>query len=533
MKALYLECNMGAAGDMLMSALSELIPDKEDFVRRLNALNIPKVTVSAETAQRCGINGTHLSVKVDGMEEISEDVHSHVHLSVDETLNVDNRTREHLSVDNGKHRQEGSDKAHLSVEGAPRKQSRGDESRAGFSRTNSQKSVALRGTHKPEHPRGRNIPSKKRGIYGLFAYDSTPSKRSAPEKLTNHGALPQKPHKLPVEEPHSPEPTAEHSHEAAHTHEHSHGHFHSSLHDIEGIITKLDISEKVKSDALAVYRLIAEAESHAHGKPVEEIHFHEVGTMDAVADIVGVCMLMEEIRPDKVICSPVHVGCGQVRCAHGILPVPAPATAHILQGVPIYGGRIQGELCTPTGAALLKHFVSEFGEMPVMSVSKLGIGMGTKEFPQANCIRAMLGEIEGEREDVCEICCNLDDMTPEALAFAEERLLEGGALDVYTVPVGMKKSRSAVMLVCLCAPEKREDIIRLIFRHTSTIGIRERSCRRVTLKRTIQTVNTKFGVVRVKVSEGFGVKREKPEYDDLAQIAREHSLTLEDAQKLI
>ncbi len=511
MKALYLECNMGAAGDMLMSALAELIPDKEEFVRRLNALHIPKVTVSAETLTRCGINGTHLSVRVDGMEETSEDIHSHAHLGVGST----------------EHQRESTGNAHLSIDSASSKHPHRDDGHIS-SRTSSRKN----GSRKTSP---RSIPSKKRGIYGLFAYDTAQVKRSAPDKPQNHGVLPQKPKTTDEEMRHSAEHLheANHSHEHIHEHEHTHGHSHRSLHDIEDIITKLDISEKVKSDALEVYRLIAKAESRAHGKPIEDIHFHEVGTMDAVTDIVGVCMLMEELAPDKVICSPVHVGCGQVRCAHGILPVPAPATAHILQGVPIYGGRIEGELCTPTGAALLKHFAAEFGEMPVMSVSKVGVGMGMKEFPQANCIRAMLGEIEGESETVCEICCNLDDMTPEALAFAEERLLEGGALDVYTVPVGMKKSRSAVMLVCLCSPEKREDIVRLIFRHTTTIGIRERSCRRVTLKRTIQTVNTKFGVVRVKVSEGFGVRREKTEFDDLAKIARENSLTLEDVQKTI
>lgn len=178
-----------------------------------------------------------------------------------------------------------------------------------------------------------------------------------------------------------------------HHHEHSHEHHHSGMHDIEHIVGgHLDVPEGVKADILSVYGLIAQAESHAHGVPVTEIHFHEVGTMDAIADVTAVCLLMDRLAPEQVVVSPVHVGCGQVRCAHGILPVPAPATAHILTGAPIYGGKIRGELCTPTGAALLKHFASRFGDMPVMTLQAVGYGMGTEDFEAANCVRAMLGE---------------------------------------------------------------------------------------------------------------------------------------------
>lgn len=184
-----------------------------------------------------------------------------------------------------------------------------------------------------------------------------------------------------------------HHHEHEHEYEHEHEHHHSGMHDIEHIVSgHLDIPEKVKSHILAVYSLIAEAESHAHGVPVSQVHFHEVGAMDAVADITAVCLLMDRLAPEQVVASPVHVGCGQVRCAHGILPVPAPATAHILTGVPIYGGKIEGELCTPTGAALLKHFATGFGGMPVMTLQRVGYGMGAKDFEAANCVRAMLGE---------------------------------------------------------------------------------------------------------------------------------------------
>ena len=183
--------------------------------------------------------------------------------------------------------------------------------------------------------------------------------------------------------------------------------------DIEHMISHLNVSDRVKENAKAVYRLIAEAECQVHGRDMEHIHFHEVGTLDAVADVVGNCLLMEMLGIEKVYASPVHVGSGTVKCAHGVLPVPAPATARILQGIPIYSEDIKGELCTPTGAALLKHFVSEFGSMPAMIVEKDGYGMGTKEFARANCVRVMLGETEDKADDVIEISTNLDDMTAE------------------------------------------------------------------------------------------------------------------------
>lgn len=284
MKTLYLDCGMGAAGDMLAAALLELLPQEErgEFLTELNALGIPGVTFTSEPAVKCGITGTHITVQVNGLEE-------------------DDSMYEH-----------GHDHAH--------------------------------------------------------------------------------PHT------HSQEQEHHHPHDHAHSHDHgghAHSHHHSGMHDIEHIVEgHLNLPEKVKRDVLAVYGLIAQAESHAHGVPVPEIHFHEVGTMDAVADVSAVCLLMDRLGPGQVVVSPVHVGCGQVRCAHGILPVPAPATAHILTGVPIYGGKIQGELCTPTGAALLKHFATRFGDMPVMTLQAVGYGMGKKDFEAANCVRAMLGEAE-------------------------------------------------------------------------------------------------------------------------------------------
>lgn len=424
MKTLYLECNMGAAGDMLTAALLELHPDPQGFVERMNRLGLPGVVFAAQPAVKCGITGTQVSVTVGGEEEESHDVplHTHVH----ETAQ--------------------------------------DE------------------TH-PGHAHGHDH---------------------------------------------------EHTYGHEHSHEHGHGHHHhAGMGDIRHILSHLDIPQPVRQDAEAVYQLIAQAESHAHGRPVEEIHFHEVGTLDAVTDVVAVCWLLHDLAPEQIVASPVHVGCGQVRCAHGILPVPAPATAYILQGVPTYGGSVQGELCTPTGAALLKHFVQRFGPSPVMRVEKTGYGMGKKDFEAANCVRAMLGQTQEESTTIAQLACNLDDMTPEALGFAQERLWEAGALDVTTAPIGMKKNRPGVQLACLCRLEDREKLVSVLFAHTTTLGVRESLCTRYTLARSQRTVETEHGPVRVKEARGWGVTREKPEYEDVAKIAREQGLTLDQVKELL
>lgn len=406
MKTLYLDCGMGAAGDMLTAALLELLPDPDGFVDELNALGIPGVQYRREASVKCGITGTHMSVTVNGVEE-SDHAHAHHH----------------------------------------------------------------------DH---------------------------------------------------------EHTHEHEHTNEHEHTpHQHSSLHRIRHIISGLHLPEAVQHNAKAVYGLIAEAESRAHNVPVTEIHFHEVGTMDAVADVVAVCLLMDRLAPERVIVSPIHVGSGHVHCAHGILPVPAPATAYILQGLPIYGGSVKGELCTPTGAALLKHFATEFGEMPVMRVGAIGYGMGKKDFPAANCVRSMLGEAGESSHTVCQLSCNVDDMTAEAISFSMDRLFDAGALEVYTPPAGMKKSRPGTLICALCPEAAREAVVEAMLRHTTTIGIRESLCRRYVLERHIESIETPYGVVRRKDSCGYGVTRSKYEYDDLARIAEERRISLSEVAALV
>ncbi len=430
MKTLYLECNMGAAGDMLMAALIELLPtvsERNQFVERLNSLGIPGVNILVSPSEKCGITGTHVLVTVNGEseEEDSPDNHHSIH--------------DHHNVH--------------------------------------------------DHNSGNS-----------------------------------------------------HHHDVV-TDNHHHG---EGIKEIEHLISgHLSLPDKVRKDVLAVYRILAEAESLVHNEPVDQIHFSEVGTMDAVADIVGVCMLIGELAPDRIVASPVHVGSGQVRCAHGMLPVPAPATALILRNIPIYGGKISGELCTPTGAALLKHFATKFGDMPVMSVAAIGYGMGTKDFESANCLRAFWGdaaatsviELAGEKlDETCaayEICCNLDDMTPEAIGFAQEVLFEKGALDVYTVPIGMKKSRPGVVLCCICSAENKDTLTAAFLRHTTTLGVRIQKFSRVVMDRSQTVKETPYGPVRIKMASTGDISKSKPEYEDMVKIAKEKDLTLSDVMNML
>ena len=344
-----------------------------------------------------------------------------------------------------------------------------------------------------------------------------------------------------------------HGHDAEHVHHHEHHHY--GMEDIRSIINELPVSASVKENALAIYTRIASAESKVHGQPVSEIHFHEVGAMDAVADVVGNCFLLEAIGAERIVSSPVNVGSGSVRCAHGILPVPAPATAEILKGTEYYSDEIRGELCTPTGAAILTHFTDEIGARPRMRVDSVGIGAGTKDFPKANILRVFLGEAreisgaddgtqpegrdfqpaadeeifcdssdDSQMDQICELSANIDDMTGEELGFAMERILEAGALDVYYTPIVMKKSRPAVKLSCLCRREKAKAMAEVIFRHTRTAGIRRQDFVRYVLQRE----STERDGLRVKSYRGYGVERSKLEYEDLAELARSRDGSLID-----
>ncbi len=311
---------------------------------------------------------------------------------------------------------------------------------------------------------------------------------------------------------------------AGHHHHHHHG---RSLSDVCGIIDKLSAPEKVKADAKEVYKIIAEAEAKAHNKPAGEVHFHELGMLDAVADVTVCAYLINKLNPERISCSPINVGSGTVKCAHGIMPVPAPATANILEGVPYYKSEIQSELCTPTGAAVLKYFADEFTDSPSFeNVLRAGLGMGTKKFERANIVRAFLSEGESS---ITEYSCNVDDMTGEEIAFAAERIMSAGALDCFVTPVFMKKGRPAYMLTVLCKNSDAESFRDLIFKHTTTLGIRKYTPSRYTLEREF----TESSGVTIKRSSGYGTVKEKPEFEDIKSLAIEKNISLFEARKQI
>lgn len=299
-------------------------------------------------------------------------------------------------------------------------------------------------------------------------------------------------------------------------HHHEHHHHHSSLADIHAIVDALAVSDVVKAHVKAVYDLIADAEAKAHGKPVAEVHFHEVGAMDAVCDIASVAVLIEELAPDRILAARPEVGGGFVTCAHGRLPVPAPATVNILTGIPFTSGAADCELLTPTGAALLRHFASGFGPMPPVAVEATGTGCGARDIPgRPNILRAFCGESSeatGPNGRVVELRANIDDMTGEELGFACEKLRAAGALDVALAPVCMKKGRPGQILIVLASPESADALAAAILRETSTFGVRRADLSRYELSRRID--GGEDGV-RTKTGEGYGVVKSKREFDDL------------------
>ncbi len=302
------------------------------------------------------------------------------------------------------------------------------------------------------------------------------------------------------------------------------GHHHGrTLGSIMNIISALSLPETVKKDVAGVYELLAGAESKAHGTKVELVHFHELGALDAVGDIAAVCLAVSLLKPDAIKSSPINLGGGFVRCAHGLLPVPAPATAELIKGTQSYCSDIDMELCTPTGAALISYFTGGFCPMPEMRVQGIGIGVGTRKIEgRASCVRAFFGEeAQGANGEIVELCCHIDDMTSEALSFAAQRLMELGALDVSTAAIIMKKGRLGFAFTVLCEVKDEERLAKEIIKNTTTAGVRTRHCRKYFLKPSVGSVTTSFGEVQTKNYEGFGICRKKPEYASVSALAKE------------
>ncbi len=306
-------------------------------------------------------------------------------------------------------------------------------------------------------------------------------------------------------------------------------HSHRSLSTIERIIGDSGLDDDVKGSSLRTFRRLGEVEALAHAVPIERVHFHEVGALDSIADIVGGCAALKALGIGQVVCSPINLGSGTVTAAHGTLPVPAPATARLVEGVPVYSEGPSMELTTPTGAALAVTLSTGFGPPPAMRIAASGYGAGSRDFPgRANVLRVLIGEAEDAdtpSEQVWLLEASIDDMTPEMAGYAMERLLEAGALDVTLTPTFMKKNRPGFTMAVLAAPEDREPLGTLMLTETSTLGLRETPARRRTLPRFHRTVETTYGAIRIKVADEGGAGRSfAPEYEDCRSRAMEHGV---------
>lgn len=417
MKRLFLDCQMGIAGDMLAATLLGLVDDSKMWIERLNQIGLPDVTYTLIPKEDKGLQGYRVAVTINGIEE------SENH---DEHHNHHDAYHEHIK-------------------------------------------------HSETHGDG------------------------------------------------------EHSEHHVHSEQHVHG---RGLQDVRDIINSLSISDTCKQNAVNVYNLVAQAEAKVHKSTVTQIHFHELGMLDAIADIVAVCVLIEELKFNEIIISPIHIGTGTVHCAHGELSVPAPATMELLAGIPIYADyQIKGELCTPTGAALAQYFGTSYSNMPVMTPAKVSYGFGTKQFERPNCIRAFVELLHDSEDTIIELSCNLDDMTPEEIGYAVEQLVLSSALDVFTTPIMMKKQRPGTMLTVLCKVDDIDNVRDLIFKHTASLGIRYHRCNRYILNRSTGNIDWEGHTIAFKKSCGFGVVRHKYEYDSLATIAKYNDMSLLDLKR--
>ncbi|PYR38181.1 MAG: nickel pincer cofactor biosynthesis protein LarC [Acidobacteria bacterium] len=352
---------------------------------------------------------------------------------------------------------------------------------------------------------------------------------------------------------HAHDHAGDHQHNHRHDHHHDlphddhghagrgeqpHAHPHRTLDEINALIDRSSLSAAARARAKAMFQRLGEAEAAIHAMPIERVHLHEVGALDSIIDIAGIAFAMEWAGADRVVCSPLNVGGGMVRSAHGVFPVPAPATLRLLGGAPVYSGRVQTELVTPTGALIATTFASEFGPIPAMTIERVGYGAGDRDDPETpNVLRVLIGRAAdaphaaGDRVTVIE--CEIDDMNPQLFGVVMDRLYAAGALEVFYTPVQMKKNRPGTLLTVVAAPPRSGEMADIVFRETTTIGLRRYDVDRECLQREIVTVETPIGAVRFKVARRGGhVVNAAPEFEDLAALAREKQLSVKDVQAI-
>jgi uncharacterized protein (TIGR00299 family) protein len=470
MRIAYLDCFSGISGDMFLGALVDAGVPKELLEQTVAALNIG-ARLEISRVKRNGISAIKVDVYSNGEKDLPREIYW------ERQAEQAGRSRDH---------HEGGEHTHP-----------GDHDRR-HSHSHEAEPVALL-----EHN------------YALQSAPSGAGLTSPRHAKAGH----------PESEPHQ----HEHEHDHSHTHENGRG-----LSEIRNMIRKAAITEGAKTTAIAIFEALGAAETKVHDTNIEKIHFHEVGAVDAMVDIVCATVGAEALGIDEIVCSPLNVGGGTVKCAHGTLPVPAPATLELLRDTPVYSSGIQAELVTPTGAAIVKTLVKRFAPLPRMKVEKTGYGAGTRDFDgHANVLRLTIGETQPTlsadvpQDTITVLEANIDDLNPQVFGYVMDRLLEEGALDAFGIPVQMKKNRPGMVLTVLCRTEDASKLTHLIFTETTTLGVRQREEKREALARQWVTVATRWGNVRLKVASMDGtVTNYAPEYEDCRRIAAEHHVPL-------
>jgi pyridinium-3,5-bisthiocarboxylic acid mononucleotide nickel chelatase len=546
MRIAYLDCFSGISGDMFLGALVDAGVSAEllrDTVRKLNL----GAEIEITRVERAGIAATKVDVIVNGIKDMprdevlrrKNDTHAHLHSHT--------HAHEHTHPDGTVHSHE-----HAHVHAHPHAH---DDPAHSHPHTH-----ALETDPEHEYHDGPQVHAHDHRVPGSVG--SRPQLTNAAPELHAHththvhshehthadGTTHSHDHAHQHSHPHAHDdpahagghesgivPDAEHQHNAPEgVHEHQHWdergdtHSHRGLKEIRAIIGRAEIPPRAKERALAMFQALGEAEAKIHNVSVEAIHFHEVGSVDAIVDIVCAAVGAEALHVDRWLSSPLNVGGGTVDCAHGTLPVPAPATLELLKDAPVYSSGLRKELVTPTGAAIVKTLVSQFSELPMMKVTGTGYGAGTRDFrSQANVVRLTVGDAvtahaSGEQDTVTVIEANIDDLNPQVFGYVIEHVLSEGALDAFGTPVQMKKSRPGMVLTVLTRPDDAQRIAAIIFAETTTIGLRMREERRQTLHREWLKVHTQWGEVRIKIAEFNGaVSNFAPEYEDCKRIAAE------------
>jgi uncharacterized protein (TIGR00299 family) protein len=472
MRIAYLECFSGISGDMFLGALLDAGVPPEVFTRTVEALGVD-ARLEISRVDRSGISATKLDVFAAGEKELPREEFWQGAIS--------------------------SQQSAVSP------------------------ATASSGTHSHEHER-------EHAHFHSHDSHSDDHGHSHSHSQTPPGAA------VPHEHGHSHAHEHSHSHDHGHQHEHEHGHAHShrGLKEIRQIIHAASISQQAKDRAIKIFETLGAAEAKVHNTDIEDIHFHEVGAIDAIVDIVCASVGAEALGVDEWVCSPLNVGGGTVVCAHGAFPIPAPATLELLKHAPVYSGEIQKELVTPTGAAIVSVLASRFSQFPTMKTEKIGYGAGTRNFKNSpNVLRLTVGETAEQHEspfpveEITVLEANVDDMTPQVFGYVMEQALQNGALDAFGTPVQMKKGRPGMLLTVLCRTEDSQSLTRLILVETTTLGVRMRRESRAALTRRHVNVRTKWGEVRMKLANLNGsISNYAPEYEDCRQIAKEKKVPL-------